>query len=59
MMQQFKLLIIDEDRPLTSDRPIWEAHYVLERKKDGTLEVIKDRFNYPGNKNVVEIGVPC
>jgi hypothetical protein len=63
-----KVLVLEEDdliNPGTatpflkgSTKPLWLAHYAVLVKKDGTTEVLKDRWGYPGNKKVVDISLP-
>ena len=62
-MQEIKLLIIEEDEMVNcqlkgGSRPIWEANHAVIRKKDGTCEVIKDRWSYPTNTNRITVCLP-
>jgi hypothetical protein len=64
-MKKFEILILDEDDDYSRGyyntylhREIWLANYVILRRKDGTVTVEKDRFNYPNSKSVATIGIP-
>jgi hypothetical protein len=63
-MREYKILVVEEDEIRDGhlkgggDRPMWLANHIVVRKKDGTCETIKDRWEYPGNTSVVKICLP-
>ena len=58
-MFEGKILILQEDEvDKVTQRPMWLASYVVVVKKDGSTEVIKDRFDVGLNPLKIEIGSP-
>lgn len=65
-MQEIKILIFEEDDMINGhvkgsiggDRILRTHNHVVLRKKDGSTEIIKDRWDHPGNKSVATIALP-
>jgi len=62
-MKEYKILVVEEDEirdgVLSRNHPeYWLANHVVVRKNDGTCEIIKDRWDYPGNLGKVEVYLP-
>ena len=55
-----KIVLLEEDEVGVSyiEREVWEALYVVVRKKDGSCEIIKDRFDMGTNKSQATIALP-
>lgn len=62
-MQKIEILILEEDDMMNGhakqsagdNRVLWTADQAILRKKDGTVEVLKDRWDCPSNNSRVEI----
>lgn len=62
-MYKIEVLVLEEEDMVNGhvkqsaggDRALWTANHAVLRKKDGTVTVLKDRWDYPSNNSRVEI----
>ena len=59
-MNTFQVVVMNEKESKSSAgyQAMWLASVVVVRMDDGRLKTIKNRFDYPGNKNAVAIRLP-
>jgi hypothetical protein len=67
-MQKLEILVFEESdmvrgtmnvkSSIGGDRLLWMANQAILRKRDGTVEVLKDRWATPVNRCTIEIGIP-
>ena len=56
-MQEYKVLIL-ENGDSEVNRKVWTNSHVLIKRTDGSIEKIKDRWEYPTNSNKVTLYFP-
>jgi len=56
-MQEYKVLVLEHEDD-GADKKVYGATHVLRKMPDGKIKKIKDRWEYPTNKNKVTLYFP-